>query len=191
LETIETFFLELDATPTIHVPSFDSEAQSLLRLRGYSHSGSAKVVFHALDDLPPFDPEGPIEDLSPGATAAWVEALACADGIGLERLEPGGLVALMKGAHKFAALVDGNVAGGGSMRLVNDVALFFGDGIAPQYRSHGLHRALIAARMHAAKAAGVRIASAFVQPGSPFETNYLSLGFQTFYHRETYLLNKP
>jgi hypothetical protein len=191
LASIEKFFFDFDATTIIHVPSFDAEAQRMLRLRGYTHLGAAEVVFHSLDDLPPFDPSAPIEDLSPDLTAAWIEALASRDGIGPERLEAGGLVSLMKGAHKFAAFADGNVAGGGSMRLVDDVALFFCDGVVPKYRSRGLHRLLILARMHAAKAAGVRIAGAFVHPGSQSARNYLSLGFERLYLRDTYQLIKP
>ena len=190
LASVERFFVDLKAIPTIHVPGFDTEAQELLRLRGYENIGATDVVFHSLDDLPPFEYASPTGPLSSAQTSAWVDAMAFNEGTGPGRLEPGGLVAIMKGAQKFAALNDGVVAGGGAMRLVDDVALFFCDAVAPEHRSRGFHRALITARLYAAKDAGVRIAGAFVQQGSASHRNYLSLGFRELYRRETYQLRQ-
>jgi GNAT superfamily N-acetyltransferase len=189
--SVENFFLDLGAMPTIHVPCFDAEAHQLLRSRGYKNVGSTEVVFHALDDLPPLNSDIPVELLSSEQTSAWIQSLVFIDDHGPKRLEPGNLVAAMKGAQKFAAMADGQVAGGGSMRLVDDVALLFCDAIAPEYRSRGLHRAVINARLYAAKSSGVRIASAFVQLGSISHRNYLSLGFRKLYSRDTYQLTMP
>jgi N-acetylglutamate synthase-like GNAT family acetyltransferase len=187
IASIQKFFVELGATPTVHVPSFDTEAHHLLRASGYRNVGSTEVVFHSLDDLPPVDFTS-VELLSVEQTSAWIESLVFTDDYGPERLEPGSLVAAMKGAQKFAVLANGQIAGGGSMRLVDDVALLFCDAIAPEYRSRGLHRAVINARLNAAKSAGVRIASAFVQLGSISQSNYLSIGFKRLYCRDTYQL---
>jgi hypothetical protein len=191
LASIHKFFVDLGVAPTIHVPSFDFEARRLLQAHGYKNVGSTEVVFHSLDEIPPVDLNATVELLSPEQTTAWIESLVFIDHDGPERLEPGSLVAALKGAQKFAVLADGQVAGGGSMRLVDDVALLFCDAIAPGYRSRGLHRSVINARLHAAKSAGVRIASAFVQPGSVSHKNYLSLGFERIYCRETYQLTSP
>jgi GNAT superfamily N-acetyltransferase len=191
LASVEKFFVDLGAMPTIHVPDFDAEAHQLLRSRGYKNVGSTEVVFHSLDDLPPLSSDTPVELLSSEQTSAWIESLVFIDDRGPERLEPGNLVAAMKGAQKFAVLADGQVAGGGSMRLVDDVALLFCDAIAPEYRSRGLHGAVINARLYAAKSSGVRIASAFVQLGSVSHRNYLSLGFRRLYRRDTYQLTTP
>lgn len=189
LDSVENFFLNFHAIPTIHVPHFDTGARQLLLSRGYENVGSTEVVFHSLDDLPALDAYASVEPLSFRHIPAWIETMAFDGGLGPGRLEPGALVASMKRAHKFAAFSEGELAGGGAMRLVDDVALFFCDSIAPQYRSRGLHRALINARLHAAKASGLRVACAFVQQSSTSQKNYISQGFRSLYSRETYQLN--
>ncbi len=93
------------------------------------------------------------------------------------------------GVTPFIALYDGNVAGGGMMRLAGGIAQLAGAATAPAYRRRGVQAALLGARLAEAAAAGCELAVVTTAPGSKSQHNVQRRGFQLLYTRA--ILVKP
>jgi GNAT superfamily N-acetyltransferase len=87
------------------------------------------------------------------------------------------------GTVRYAALRDGALAGGASMRLAEGVAQLTGAATAPAHRRRGIQTALLAARLADATAAGCDIAVIVTQPGSKSQQNAQRQGFDLLYTR--------
>jgi GNAT superfamily N-acetyltransferase len=87
------------------------------------------------------------------------------------------------GVVRYAALLDGVLAGGGSIRIADGIAQLAGAATAPAHRRLGVHTALLAARLADAAAAGCDIAVITTQPGSLSQQNVQGRGFQLLYTR--------
>ncbi len=79
----------------------------------------------------------------------------------------------------------GERAGGGAMTVCGGLALLFADSTIPRFRGQGVHRELIAARLHEAAALGCDLAAATTAPGSGSQRNYERMGFQVAYTKVT------
>jgi GNAT superfamily N-acetyltransferase len=96
-------------------------------------------------------------------------------------LEPAFQVSLaVPGAWGFLATVDGELAGGAMLGIVDGVALLSGDAVLPRFRGRGLQKALIAARL-AKAAATCDVACASTLPGTPSQRAYEACGFRAAY----------
>ncbi|WLT32672.1 GNAT family N-acetyltransferase [Geothrix sp. PMB-07] len=84
-------------------------------------------------------------------------------------------------AWGFLALVDGQPVAGGMLGIVEDIALFSGDGVLPRHRGRGLQKALIQARLAFARARGCELACASTAPGTPSQRSYEACGFRVAY----------
>jgi GNAT superfamily N-acetyltransferase len=93
------------------------------------------------------------------------------------------------GVRSYVALVDGDIAGEGSMRTMEDVAQLTGAATAPRYRRRGVQTALLSARLGAAAEEGCDIAVVTTQPGSKSQENVQRRGFHLLYTRA--VLVKP
>ena len=72
---------------------------------------------------------------------------------------------------RYAALRDGVLAGGATMRLADGIAQLTGAATAPAHRRRGIQTALLSARLADAAAAGCDVAVIIVQPDrSPSRT---------------------
>ena len=87
------------------------------------------------------------------------------------------------GLRHYLALRDGVAAGGASLRMANGVAQFGGAATAAAHRRHGVHTALLSARLADAAAAGCDIAVVTTQPGSRSQQNVQRQGFHLLYTR--------
>lgn len=87
------------------------------------------------------------------------------------------------GVVRYAALLDGVLAGGGSFRIAEGVAQLAGAATAPAYRRRGVQTALLSARLADAAAAGCEIAVVTTQPGSKSQQNVQRRGFDLLYTR--------
>ncbi|SNQ51727.1 Acetyltransferase (GNAT) domain-containing protein [Frankia canadensis] len=87
------------------------------------------------------------------------------------------------GLVRYAALRDGVLAGGASMRMSAGVAQFTGAATAPAHRRRGIQSALLTARLADAAAAGCDIAVVTTQPGSRSQHNVQRSGFDLLYTR--------
>jgi ribosomal protein S18 acetylase RimI-like enzyme len=87
------------------------------------------------------------------------------------------------GCVRYAALRDGVLAGGATMRLADGVAQLTGAATAPAHRRRGIQTALLAARLADATEAGCDVAVIVTQPGSKSQQNAQRQGFDLLYTR--------
>jgi GNAT superfamily N-acetyltransferase len=132
---------------------------------------------------------------TPDELEAWldvvVDAAAHPDAQGLPSNEQFPRDALMAaerdsvsaGLHRYVALQDGVVVGGGGLAVIDGLAQMAGAATAPAYRRRGIQSALLAARLIDAAAAGCDIAVVTTQPGSRSQQNVQREGFHLLYTR--------
>ena len=94
------------------------------------------------------------------------------------------------GAVRYAALRDGIIAGGATMRIAEGVAQLTGAATAPAHRRRGVHTALLSARLADASDAGCDVAVITTQPGSKSQQNAQRQGFDLLYSRAV-LVKQP
>jgi ribosomal protein S18 acetylase RimI-like enzyme len=91
---------------------------------------------------------------------------------------------------RYAALRDGILAGGATMRMAEGVAQLTGAATAPAHRRRGVHTALLSARLADAAAGGCDVAVIITQPGSKSQQNAQRQGFDLLYTRAV-LVKQP
>jgi GNAT superfamily N-acetyltransferase len=94
------------------------------------------------------------------------------------------------GVIRYAALRDGVMAGGASIRMTAGVAQLTGAATAPAHRRRGVQTALLSARLADAAAAGCDVAVVTTQPGSKSQQNVQRRGFDLLYTRAV-LVKQP
>ena len=94
-----------------------------------------------------------------------------------------------RGFTRYLALLDGEVAGAGSMRLFEGIAQLCGSATLPRFRRRGLQTALLRARLADAAKAGCDVAVVTTEPGSKSQQNAQRAGFTLLYSRA--VLIKP
>jgi GNAT superfamily N-acetyltransferase len=94
------------------------------------------------------------------------------------------------GAVRYAALREGVIAGGATMRITGGIAQLTGAATAPAHRRRGVQSALLSARLADAAAAGCDVAVITTQPGSASHHNAQRQGFDLLYARAV-LVKQP
>jgi GNAT superfamily N-acetyltransferase len=87
------------------------------------------------------------------------------------------------GVLRYAATLDGEVAGAASMRLDGEIAQLSGSATRPAFRRRGVQSALLAARLAEAARSGCKIAVVTTQPGSTSHGTVHRAGFELLYVR--------
>src|SRR3954454_23561356 len=87
------------------------------------------------------------------------------------------------GLARYAALHDGGLGGGASLRVEQGIAQLAGAGTAPGHRRRGIQSALLAHRLADAASAGCDVAVITTQPGSRSHQNAQRQGFDLLYTR--------
>jgi len=99
-----------------------------------------------------------------------------------EEMNVGRAIFSMPGARCYLTVSEaGEAAGGGALAVNHGLATLFADSTVQRFRRQGLHRELIAARLHEALAQGCDLAAASALPGSGSQRNYERLGFRVVY----------
>ena len=88
----------------------------------------------------------------------------------------------------FLARVDGEVAGGGALKVLDGTALLSTASTLREFRRNGVQSALLKARLSAAAEAGCDLAAVMTQPGDPAQRNVTRHGFSMAYARMTMVL---
>jgi GNAT superfamily N-acetyltransferase len=114
----------------------------------------------------------------------WHEELPREAIIGAER------DAAAAGEVRYAALRDGILVGGATMRISEGVAQLTGAATVPAHRRRGVQTALVSARLADAAAAGCDVAVITTQPGSKSQQNAQRQGFDLLYTRAV-LVKQP
>ncbi|WP_306589977.1 GNAT family N-acetyltransferase [Geothrix sp. 21YS21S-4] len=165
-------------------PAADPALWALLARRGYRVHAFQQLWARSLAD--PLPPASGVEIHPVGPAEIRVFNQVVAAGF-LERddwreVEPPFEVSLDgSGAWGFLAFVEGEPAGGGTLGIVDGVALLSGDGVIPRYRGRGLQKALIRARLAFAAERGCDVACASTAPGTPSQRAYEACGFRVAY----------
>ena len=94
------------------------------------------------------------------------------------------------GDMRYAALRDGVIVGGATMRISEGVAQLTGAATVPAHRRRGVQTALLSARLADAAAAGCDVAVITTQPGSRSQQNAQRQGFDLLYTRAV-LVKQP
>jgi ribosomal protein S18 acetylase RimI-like enzyme len=94
------------------------------------------------------------------------------------------------GTVRYAALRDGVIAGGATMRVAEGIAQLTGAATAPAHRRRGVQSALLSARLADAAAGGRDVAVITTQPGSKSHHNAQRQGFDLLYARAV-LVKQP
>jgi len=94
------------------------------------------------------------------------------------------------GGVRYAALRDGVIVGGATMRIAEGVAQLTGAATVPAHRRRGVQTALLSARLADAAAAGCDVAVITTQPGSKSQQNAQRQGFDLLYTRAV-LVRQP
>ena len=202
LEKVERAFAAQSCSVQIELAHLgDPSLGELLTSRGYRLVSFENVLGAALDDRRTGDPE-PVP--SPGLIVRrsgadeferWLdvmfEGFASADGQGVPSHEVFAREAMANaqrdfatvGVVRYAAELDGALAGGGCMRVTSGIAQLTGAATVPAYRRRGVQTALLAARLADAAAAGCGIAVVTTQPGSKSQQNVQRRGFDLLFTR--------
>jgi ribosomal protein S18 acetylase RimI-like enzyme len=176
-----------------------------LTARGYVLNGFENVLGRAPLSPGQFDnPAGLVIDTA-ADPRAWMHALidgfeapdtgvVSAPGEPFQRDVVESVLADMAGARgfmRYAAVVDGEVAGAGSMRLCDGVAQLCGAATRPAFRRRGVQTAILHARLRHAATAGSDIAVVTTEPGSRSQQNAQRAGFALLYSRAVLIKAPP
>lgn len=183
----------------------DPAVASMLTRRGYTLAGYENVLGLALtpDVVSAFGRDretaraAGIEVTATADTSAWIRTTAegflhpdVFDGppptetFGRESMEQifgdfGGA----DGCVLYLARRDGEVAGGGALRIVDGLAQLAGASTLPVHRRRGVQSALLRARLAEAAALGCDLAVVTTEPGSTSQANVQRVGFALLYVR--------
>jgi len=205
LESIERTFASRDTPLQAEVSTLaDSSVARLLTSRGYLLMGFENVLGLRLDDalaarlsaMP--SPVGVMTQLvqSP-MDRSWLDTVIT--GFAHPDIVPGGEshesyprdaieqamidMARAEGLSSYLACIDGEAAGGASVRICDGVAQLCGSATLPSHRRRGVQTALLCRRLLDAFAAGCDVAVITTQPGSKSQQNAQRRGFMLLYSR--------
>ena len=86
-----------------------------------------------------------------------------------------------EGVFGFVVSVNGALAGGGMLGVVDGVAVLAGDSVLPRFRGRGLQKELVYARLRKAHELGCELACAGTAPSTASQRTYEACGFRVAY----------
>lgn len=199
LDRIEAFFAGRGA-PVHHEisPLADASVWPLIVERRYVPFEFTSVLFMDLRDLA-FPDSGDGNGIGVRLAAPDEReqfSMAAAQGWGMPAELNGTMTSFMDisfaaaGVFPFIAEKDGRAIATGSLNIQNGVGLLAGASTLPEARQQGAQRALLAARLRYAAAAGCEIAAMGALPGSASQRNAERSGFRIAYTRTKWLLSR-
>jgi GNAT superfamily N-acetyltransferase len=198
LEEIEARYREAGAPVRVELSSLaEPSVIEALGGRGYVLVGFENVLGASVADASVADLDGSVEvRRSPGSEMeAWLElvvdAFEAPDEQGVpsdEEFPRETILRAMRdfdsaGLERYSALVEGELAGGGSFKAEAGVAYLAGAATAPAFRGRGVHSALLDVRLRAAVESDCDVAVIVTQPGSTSQKNVWRRGFELLYTR--------
>jgi hypothetical protein len=175
--------------------------------RGYVPTSFEHVLGHPLGDAMKPVPDGvQVETMAASASAiaalgdVFVEAFSNPDtgGVGGDVTPPSdeirrwfAVTMSVDGFRGYVARVDGEIAGGASLRFDGTIAQFCGAGTLPAFRRRGVQTALYRARLADAARAGCTVGVVVTQPGSKSQQNAQREGFSLLYARQLLVKAAP
>jgi hypothetical protein len=180
------------------MPPAPPKLATMLAERGFAPTASWLVHYRTLDgDLPNVATPGyRIERLTPANAAIWSDALMAAWGFA-PRVVTGALALTIPMAQNpafvcIAAIneASGQIVGGGVLYAFGGVAGLYADGVRAEHREHGLHDALIAARLAEGRRIGCDLAYCQTLASHPAEHNMQQAGFSVACEQSNFVTPK-
>jgi GNAT superfamily N-acetyltransferase len=203
LEGVEQEFARRATPVRAEVASLaDPSVGALLTKRGYVLSGFENVLGLALDSLSSPATARPVPAISvtritPAESAAWLDAVVTGfihpdtfdappsdDVVDRQALDDlFAHIGEVDGLVQYVARRDGEIAGGGSLRIWNGVAQLCGAATVPHHRRRGVQTSLLRERLAEAQRGGCDVAVVTTQPGSNSQQSTERQGFALMYVR--------
>ncbi|HEU5391599.1 MAG TPA: GNAT family N-acetyltransferase [Streptosporangiaceae bacterium] len=198
LDEIERAFAACGAPVQVELAHLgDPAILALLAARGYRLESFENVLGRALTDEPGrvLPPGVEVRLSTEDESEAWLDVVAEGsvhpDTQGVpwhEEFSRDAIIAAERdsaaaGDVRYAALRDGVIVGGATMRIAEGVAQLTGAATVPAHRRRGVQTALLSARLADAAAAGCDVAVIITQPGSKSQQNAQRQGFDLLYTR--------
>jgi GNAT superfamily N-acetyltransferase len=178
LDVVEGFFGERGVGASFELSTeCVARDRALLDERGYAIAATTDTIFERSVEKPQPEP-GPVRIRTTRDRREWASLLAVAMD------EPGD--ALLERSLNFVAggasiltiaALDGRDIGAAGMLITGDFALLVAGGVLPEARGHGVHSALVRARLRIAHERGATRAAIKTTTGSPAEKTALRTGF--------------
>jgi GNAT superfamily N-acetyltransferase len=168
----------------VAAPAHPSLGEELGR-RGYLLERMLLVWIRPPLPLPPARSGAEVRAIRRGEEQAWAEVFSLA-GLGRRPGRASEVAALLAmtiapGNVCFGAFEDGALAGVALAAAHRGIAMLGGAGVLLAHRGHGLHRALVRARLAWAAARGCDLAAAATAPGSVSQRTLERAGFRCAY----------
>jgi GNAT superfamily N-acetyltransferase len=199
LERIEHAHADASARLQVELSTLaDPAVATLLTTRGYRLIGFENVLGKPLEKTQAQLAAGVSVDVTrPDEEALWIETLVDAflhpdvfdgpashesfDRAALERAyeESGGVPGMLR----MLARLNGQIAGGGALFILDQTALLCGAATLPASRRRGVQASLLSARLAFAAERGCDLAVVTTQPGSVSQANVQKAGFELIYSR--------
>jgi GNAT superfamily N-acetyltransferase len=198
LDEIERAFAAFGAPVQVELAHLgDPAILAVLAARGYRLESFENVLGRALTDEPErvMPPGVEVRLSTEDESEVWLDVVAEGsvhpDTQGVpwhEEFSRDAIIAAERdsaaaGDVRYAALRDGVIVGGATMRIADGVAQLTGAATVPAHRRRGVQTALLSARLADAAAAGCDVAVIITQPGSKSQQNAQRQGFDLLYTR--------
>lgn len=189
IAALEQFYGERGSPSVIDVCSLaDPSLMQVLGERGYNHVESKAVLIRDvsdLDDVEEIDIPGLI--LTIDESDEWPETLAEAFTEGeaptWDSSRDFHIYQNCPSVYPVIARHRGRPAGGAALAIFEEVSIFFSTAVLPDYRGHGIQKALLEGRLYYARDKGCEMAMVLTSPGSPSQKNVEKAGFQEVYRK--------
>jgi len=189
-DQLENFYFSRNEPSRIETcPLADPSLFALYAERGYRATEFSSVLARPIDATTTFItvPGVEIRRAAPNQLRLWAETVAqgFADDYPVtpELIDVISLFSTGKNSECYFAYVDGQIAGGGTVAMRDQVAGIFGASTLPQFRRRGVQTALLHNRLRRAAESGCDVAVSLTRPASISERNILRNGFRVLYTR--------
>jgi ribosomal protein S18 acetylase RimI-like enzyme len=185
LEHLEAFYAAQGATAAIELcPLANASFVAALGLRSYVIQRFYNTYLCALQPHEFFGQiasEIAIHQANEGESEMWAQTVAGTTSPDDPVLILAKATFFTPGVRCFLASIQGEIAGGGALAIMEDTAYLTFMGTRPAFRQRGVQNALIDARLAAAAMAGCSFAICNTNPGNQSQRNVLRHGFSLVY----------
>lgn len=193
---LEQFFHARRQPPRLDLcPLADPTLLELVRRRGYRLERFSSVFYREIDadfHPAPLPPGLRITQAAAEQAELWLQVTAQgfdnSETPSPETLKVLGPNFYSSGCSAYLAWLDGFPAGGGAMFPQAGVVELGGASTRPAFRRRGVQRALLEARLAAARQAGCDLAVVVAEPGSDSQRNIERAGFRVAYTKVVLIL---
>ena len=189
-EAAERFVRERGAKSVVLdvCPLADESVAKIAGERGYVFSGFESVMYREIGkDEVIAEPGHAVISLDAERAEEWSRAMGAGFADGGESpawiIDFGRAFFSVPRCTPMAVMVDGELAGAGTMIVIQGIAGLLSSAVMPNFRGRGIQTALIRHRLRVAQAAGCELVKMDTKPGTSSQRNAERAGFRVAYTR--------